>query len=798
MTALVRSMAESSGSRDTANVLIEIGPHPALQGPVNQILATIPDFKATYVAPLWRGKNAAESFSAATARLFELGAKVDFGSLFAAGGPRHVLDDLLPYPWDHRVRHWAESRLSRDHRLRPFPYHDLLGVYDVMSPIEEPRWRYHLSVQRLPWLRDHVVDGMVIFPGAGYTSMGVEAMRQLVQMRNNRPTGIAKVVMRDVRINRPIILPRETATDKPGEDIEVQLILSPSRLSENSPWYSVRILSLQPDQTWAEHVSGRIRVELEEKSEQHEGVAGASSSSSSNTSTFAGADERRAEVEEAFEALERIRSLAQEEVDVATFYEDHRAVGNDWGPSFALMTEAHIGPGVGLSKVRIPDVSQWMPAGYLQPHLIHPTTLDAANHMLPAIFHRTISRSSLMPVTTDESVFSGRLSSEPGDELLVAMELEPEGRGAGRGNVWGFQRDKTTGDLELVYSVRGLVMRAVGEETGRAGATAGAGAGAGAEGSGNRAPFERKQNYQVYWHDDPDLLTEESFARLVRPHVAHGSDFVKQLAVTERAAAIYLTDVRDMPMIKDPETAPLPHLRTYSRWIADFVNSDAGHEAASYGRGDGDVSRAETLKLSAASGIEGEMLARIGDNLPAILTNQVNPLELLMANEMLETFYREGPFRPLYLQMVEYFRILTSKNPQMAVLEVGAGTGSATLPLFTSMGDDAADRIRSYTYTDISSGFFETARNRLDRWSSLIEFKTLDITRDPATQGFEPAAYDVIVASNVLHATPSMRETMTNVRKLLKPGGRLLLVEVNRSTTVVSRILGTIFGTFPG
>ncbi|KAL2170280.1 hypothetical protein VTG60DRAFT_5056 [Thermothelomyces hinnuleus] len=178
-------MADSTGSRDAANILIEIGPHPALQGPVNQILATVPGFKGSYVAPLWRGKNAADSFSAATARLFELGAKVNFGSLFAAeAGARRVLGDLLPYPWDHRVRHWAESRLSRDHRLRRFPYHDLLGVYDVTSPIEEPRWRHHLSVQRLPWLRDHVVDGMLIFPGAGYATMGVEAMRQLVQMRN--------------------------------------------------------------------------------------------------------------------------------------------------------------------------------------------------------------------------------------------------------------------------------------------------------------------------------------------------------------------------------------------------------------------------------------------------------------------------------------------------------------------------------------------------------------------------------------------------------------------------------------
>ncbi|SPO07730.1 related to polyketide synthase [Cephalotrichum gorgonifer] len=764
MTALVHRMADT-GSHDAANILIEIGPHSALQGPINQILSaqTIPGFKSSYVAPLSRGKNSADSFLPATARLFELGAKVDFQSLFTR--PVNVVGDLLPYPWDHRVKHWAESRLSRDHRLRHFPYHDLLGVYDVMSPIEEPRWRHHLSVQRLPWLKDHVVDGMVIFPGAGYSTMGVEAMKQLVQMQNpGSEIKISKTIMRDVRIARPIILPVES-TDGPGEDIEVQSILSPSKVSENSPWYSVRILSLQPDQTWAEHVSGTIRVELESAAKP-EGAA-----------VFS--EEHNASIEEAFEALERIQSQARERMDMKTFYDDRRAAGNDWGPSFALLSEAYIGPGVGFSKLNIPDMAQWMPFGYFQPHLIHPTTLDASNHMLPAIFHREIINAPLMPVTTEESVFYSRLSSTPGDEMVVAMELKPEGKSAARGNAWAFQHDPSTGKLALVSSVRGLLMRAVGEEASPA----------------SSRPFERKHNYQVYWNDDPKLLTKSSFARLVQPHVAKGSAFLEQLSTTEKATTIYLGDVKEMPMIQAPETAPLPHLCEFSRWISNFVHSDAYHEAS---KSLCDDERTETLDKSARSGIEGEMLGRIGRNLPAILTNDVNPLELLVADNLLERFYKEGPFKPLYMQMVQYMGLLTNKNPRMDVLEIGAGTGSATLPLFIAMGDNAPDLIRSYTYTDISSGFFETAKDRLDRWKSVIDYKTLDISKDPAEQGFKANTYDVVVASNVLHATRSMRETMAHVRKLLKPGGKLLLVEVNRSTAVVSRILGTIFGTLPG
>ena len=61
-------------------------------------------------------------------------------------------------------------------------------------------------------------------------------------------------------------------------------------------------------------------------------------------------------------------------------------------------------------------------------------------------------------------------------------------------------------------------------------------------------------------------------------------------------------------------------------------------------------------------------------------------------------------------------------------------------------------------------------------------------------QGFEPESYDVVVAANILHATKSLRQTLGNVRKLLKPGGRLVLIELTRERMTTS----TIFGTLPG
>src|SRR5690606_31825772 len=58
-----------------------------------------------------------------------------------------------------------------------------------------------------------------------------------------------------------------------------------------------------------------------------------------------------------------------------------------------------------------------------------------------------------------------------------------------------------------------------------------------------------------------------------------------------------------------------------------------------------------------------------------------------------------------------------------------------------------------------------------------MSYATLDVEKRPSEQGFEAGAYDLVVASNVLHATADLREALTNVRELLRPDGHLLVLE---------------------
>lgn len=78
-----------------------------------------------------------------------------------------------------------------------------------------------------------------------------------------------------------------------------------------------------------------------------------------------------------------------------------------------------------------------------------------------------------------------------------------------------------------------------------------------------------------------------------------------------------------------------------------------------------------------------------------------------------------------------------------------------------------------YSYTDISAGFFIKAKDRFANYSN-IEYSVLDIINDPAQQGFELGSYDIIIAANILHATPKLGETLTNVKRLLVSRGIVL------------------------
>lgn len=186
------------------------------------------------------------------------------------------------------------------------------------------------------------------------------------------------------------------------------------------------------------------------------------------------------------------------------------------------------------------------------------------------------------------------------------------------------------------------------------------------------------------------------------------------------------------------------------------------------------------------------LTAASGENLPAVVRGQTTILEHMTKDDKLNKFYENAlGFVELNKLISTLTNTIAHRNPHINICEIGAGTGGASRAIFAKLGTAYS----SYTYTDISSGFFGKAQENFAAYKDRMIYKTLDITKDPGDQGFVKGAYDVVVAANVLHATPDLEETLRNTRTLLKPGGYLVLMEFVDDSVMR---LGVIIGGLPG
>ncbi|EAQ85575.1 hypothetical protein CHGG_06828 [Chaetomium globosum CBS 148.51] len=123
----------------------------------------------------------------------------------------------------------------------------------------------------------------------------------------------------------------------------------------------------------------------------------------------------------------------------------------------------------------------------------------------------------------------------------------------------------------------------------------------------------------------------------------------------------------------------------------------------------------------------------------------------------------------------ENLESIVHRYPHMDILEIGAGTGGATKAIMAEMIGSA---FSSYTFTDISAALMEKAQELFPQVTNKMVFKTLDIEKDVVDQGYQEHSYDLIIGSMVLHATKNLDKTLQETRRLLKPGGYLLLIEL--------------------
>ncbi|KAI1172506.1 putative polyketide synthase [Nemania sp. FL0916] len=195
--------------------------------------------------------------------------------------------------------------------------------------------------------------------------------------------------------------------------------------------------------------------------------------------------------------------------------------------------------------------------------------------------------------------------------------------------------------------------------------------------------------------------------------------------------------------------------------------------------------------------VDVEIMHLIGPQMPRVFRGETTMLEKLRGSEsngVLDRYYANGIGLVESAKWVSLaINQIADRYPNMNIMEIGAGTGGATKAILHEIGD----KYRSYTYTDISAAFFENAAMTFSREKEKMEFQVFDVESDPAEQNFVEGTYDLVVAFFVLHATKNIEAALRNIRRLLRPGGYLVVGEGRGGQDNLASS-GFIFGALPG
>lgn len=340
------------------DMVVEIGPHSALEGPIKQILRALGDDGATvpmanYVPSLLRNQNATTTAMRLAGALFVGGQALNFAEVNyipPEAVPPVVITDFAPYPWSAQT-YWAESRASKQRRLRPFARHDLLGLLEASYSVLEPAWRNILTLDDVPWLRHHRMQSMTTFPLSGYASVAVEAARQRALLRGIAPDTIVGYRLRELSVSKAFTLAE-------GDEYETFASLRPMNEStriDSDDWDEYRFSSWAPGRGWLEHcrcLVSIIRTSL---------VDAISPPSASEWS-----------------ARQLIADSLVGETRLDAFYSELERYGAEYGSIFQLGDDANLRASgdYAVCDVRAPDTAPSMPCQYEAPSVLSPAFLE--------------------------------------------------------------------------------------------------------------------------------------------------------------------------------------------------------------------------------------------------------------------------------------------------------------------------------------------------------------------------------------------------------------------------------------
>ncbi|KAL8729519.1 MAG: hypothetical protein Q9166_004691 [cf. Caloplaca sp. 2 TL-2023] len=194
--------------------------------------------------------------------------------------------------------------------------------------------------------------------------------------------------------------------------------------------------------------------------------------------------------------------------------------------------------------------------------------------------------------------------------------------------------------------------------------------------------------------------------------------------------------------------------------------------------------------------VDFALMALTGPALADCLTGAADPLKILFGNaeaqQVLSDFYHKSPMLATMTdQLLIFIKQIVAQagSDILHILEIGAGFGGTTTAL-AQMLHQSDCKVR-YTFTDIAPTLVDKARQRFSEYS-WMDFGTLNLDQDPPATYL--GKYDIVIATNVVHATKDLAKSIRRTKSLLKNGGFICLSEI----TKVIDWHNIVFGLLPG
>jgi acyl transferase domain-containing protein/acyl carrier protein len=728
---------------DGYRVFVEIGPKPTLCALGREIAESLGSEVAEgciWLPSLRYGKPAWSTLLDSLGHLWCKGADIDWAALSGAG-PRQA--QLPNYPFQRRT-FWIDWSLGSPVAA------SMLGKASArLHPLLDRRldspglatdtavFSAALSPESAGILAHHRIFGQVVLPAAGHVEMVLAAGRLLA----TQTLGTASLAIAEMAIEHALVLPE-------GETTQVQLVL---RDTPHGRAFQVFSQSRE-GQGWQRHSAGLLT------------------------------DAPDTPASPALSLVEA-QSRCSASYPVREYYTRTAGAGIEHGEHFQALealwrSPAEASESLVLARLRLPAAI----AAGSNDFLLHPVLLDAAFQMAGVpLLERD---EPYLPVGLDALV---RLA--PATAALWCV-VRPRGE---EGSLFSTDLEMLDDAGQLVARVEGLRFQRVSRRSLRA------------VGRHNHADWL----YQEHWtpvlgfvaaglaFPNPDRLVAglQSEVAAVVDQVRWYGDLFASLDVL--VAAYAQQAISALGVVWQPgsrlnvETligaaGVLPSYRRLLERMCVMLAEQGGLRA----EGTDWLITSATLPNPAllaeqlsqrfpAASNELALVRQCGESLGQALDGRVDGLHLLFPNgdgSLVERFYTESPglalMNGLLCASLEACLTGLPADRGVRILELGAGTGSSTRHLLPHL---PAGRCR-YVYTDVSPVFTGRARETFADYD-FIDYRVLDIERDPTTQGFAEASFDLVVAANVLHATADLGITLAHVRQLLAPGGVLLLLE---------------------